>query len=147
MKLCNKLNLDGIHDSRFHPDRADPWVTARSNYLLKARQRCVVGLAALLVIPALAQPTITVEPRGQFVWEGMTVSLNVSVRGTAPVSLQWQYDGESIPDATNRTLNLARLTTARSFSPRAMRAFRRSSASGSLLDMPLNGHAAGATAV
>ena len=56
-----------------------------------------------------AQPTISTSPRSQFAWEGKRVSLNVVVKGTAPLSYQWQLNGVNISEATNRSLTISQV--------------------------------------
>jgi len=71
-------------------------------------------LAAIVFLAALAtgysQPVITNQPQTQAVAPGSTVTFNVGVRGTEPLSYQWQqkpgtnfYD---LPDCTNAVLVL-----------------------------------------
>ena len=46
-------------------------------------------------------PTITVQPTDQTVTEGQTATFSITAAGTAPLSYQWQKDGEDIIDATD----------------------------------------------
>ncbi|HEY1663123.1 MAG TPA: LamG-like jellyroll fold domain-containing protein [Verrucomicrobiae bacterium] len=52
-------------------------------------------------------PVIIIQPTNQTAFVGNTVSLNVSVMSTTPVTYQWQFDGTNILDATNTTLTLS----------------------------------------
>lgn len=62
-------------------------------------------LTCLLPNLGLAQPTVTVEPRAQFAWEGRQVSLNVSAQGAPPLAYQWLFNGTNVPNATNRVFS------------------------------------------
>ncbi len=49
---------------------------------------------------------ITQSPTNQTVFAGSTVSFDVAVTGTGPITYQWTYNGVNIAGATNTTLTL-----------------------------------------
>lgn len=57
----------------------------------------------------LSAPVISLHPASQFGVAGSNVLLSVSVTGTTPLFYQWQKNGQTVPDATNSTLNLTNL--------------------------------------
>jgi parallel beta-helix repeat protein len=71
--------------------------------------------------PAIAAPTILVQPASQTAYLGQSVTFSVSASGVAPLSYQWMESGIDIPSATNSTLTIANVTevdNGRSFSVR-----------------------------
>jgi hypothetical protein len=54
--------------------------------------------------PAL--PEIVVQPEGRTARAGVNITLSVIARGSPPLNYQWLFNGEIIPDATNRLLRL-----------------------------------------
>jgi predicted esterase len=65
-------------------------------------------------LTVVVPPTISLQPKDRIVTEGTTVSLGVSLSGTAPFSYQWRWEGGDLPDATNASLTFshAELTNA-----------------------------------
>jgi hypothetical protein len=59
-------------------------------------------------------PMITVQPQGQAVQAGTSVALTVTAVSALPLNYQWQFNGQSIPVATNTTLTLSSVTAANS---------------------------------
>ncbi len=53
-----------------------------------------------------APPQVTVQPQGQAVPTGTTVTLAPQVTGAQPITYQWQQNGVNLPGATNTTLTL-----------------------------------------
>jgi hypothetical protein len=51
-------------------------------------------------------PLIVQQPGSQTIPAGSAAAFAVVARGTTPLSYQWQFNGASIPDATNATLSL-----------------------------------------
>jgi sugar lactone lactonase YvrE len=49
-------------------------------------------------ISLLAQPVITIQPTNQIVFNGSTVSFNVTASGVGPLTYQWQFDGTNLPN-------------------------------------------------
>ena len=72
-------------------------------------------VARLTVVVA---PGIALQPKDRIVTEGATVSLGISLSGTAPFSYQWRWEGADLPDATNASLTFshAGLTNAGAYS-------------------------------
>jgi len=60
--------------------------------------------------PILVAPGIAVEPVSTAAVVGATASFGVSATGSAPLSYQWQFEGNPIPTATNAVLTLTDLT-------------------------------------
>ncbi len=59
-------------------------------------------------------PAFTAEPADQTVTEGGSVTFSASVVGAAPLTYQWLYNNNPIPNATTTLLSLTNLTTNRS---------------------------------
>jgi hypothetical protein len=55
----------------------------------------------------LVPPLVTGPPAAQTVWIGDTVTFDVSVSGSKPMSWQWQKNGADLPGATNAALTIA----------------------------------------
>jgi len=49
-------------------------------------------------------PSVTIASTGTYAVTGSTVTLNATVRGTAPLALQWRFNGNLIADATGTSL-------------------------------------------
>ncbi|GEM_PF-1791979 len=62
-------------------------------------------------ITVLLPPSIIVQPVGVATNPGATVFLNVTATGSATLNYQWNFDGASLPGATNSTLELDGITT------------------------------------
>ncbi|MCL4179497.1 MAG: immunoglobulin domain-containing protein [Verrucomicrobia bacterium] len=62
--------------------------------------------AGLTVIPAPRPPVITTQPDDNTVIQGESVTFTVSATGDAPLSYQWFFDDEIIPDETANSLTL-----------------------------------------
>jgi hypothetical protein len=58
------------------------------------------------VLTLLNPPVITSSPASQSVVAGTTVMFSATATGTAPVTYQWQFDGATIPGATNTSLTV-----------------------------------------
>jgi len=58
------------------------------------------------LLPGTA-PSITVQPLGQGVGEGSTVTLTVAALGSAPLTYQWRKDGADISGANDSSLTFA----------------------------------------
>ena len=54
-------------------------------------------------------PVITIQPQGGWVYAGDTLTLQVAVTGTAPLTYQWQRNGTNCLGATNALLTLANI--------------------------------------
>ena len=57
--------------------------------------------------PPGTPPTITSQPKGQCVAEGLAVSFSVIAQGSPAPTYQWRYDGTPMPAETNPTLSIA----------------------------------------
>jgi uncharacterized repeat protein (TIGR01451 family) len=65
---------------------------------------------ARLVPSTIGQiPTFTLQPESQAIAVLSNVSFTVAVTGTAPITLQWLFNGAPIPGATSTTLSIASL--------------------------------------
>jgi len=69
------------------------------------------GLGTLFHLGFSGPLQITDPPASQLAYQGETVVLSVAVSGARPFSYQWRKDGASLPDATDRVLILAGVTT------------------------------------
>jgi hypothetical protein len=58
---------------------------------------------------ATTPPFVTLDPLGQTVAVGSTVSLSATVQGSLPLSYQWKNNGVNIPGATSPTLSLTKV--------------------------------------
>lgn len=67
--------------------------------------------ATLTVNTATVAPTIITQPASQTAAIGATVSFTVGATGTAPLSYQWQLNGNNLSGATSATLTLNSVTT------------------------------------
>ncbi|MHB8519235.1 MAG: immunoglobulin domain-containing protein [Limisphaerales bacterium] len=67
----------------------------------------------LSVFGLLSAPAIETEPTDLTVNAGTEVDLEVTARGTEPLHYQWQFNGTNLPGATNPTLVLANVSTAK----------------------------------
>ena len=54
----------------------------------------------------LVPPLVTRQPAAQTVWVGDTVTLDLAVSGSKPMSWQWQKNGSDLTGATNATLTI-----------------------------------------
>jgi hypothetical protein len=64
------------------------------------------------ILTPLFPPTITSTPSNQAVVAGTQVTFSASASGTAPLAYQWQFDGASIPGATNTSLIISNALAA-----------------------------------
>ena len=55
----------------------------------------------------LVSPLVTRQPAAQTVWVGDSVTFDLAVSGSKPMSWQWQKNGTDLPGATNATLTIA----------------------------------------
>lgn len=60
----------------------------------------------------LVPPLVTRPPAAQTVWIGDTVTFDVSVSGSKPMSWQWQKNGADLLGATNATLTITNVGSA-----------------------------------
>ena len=67
--------------------------------------------ALLTVNPAVAPPSITLQPQSQVVTEGSNATFTVEAAGTPPLGYQWKFYGTNLPGATGSSLNLIEVTT------------------------------------
>jgi hypothetical protein len=61
--------------------------------------------------PTNQAPEILTQPFSQAVLAGQTVTLRAGVSGSRPLSLQWHFNGQPLPGATNASLLLSDVTT------------------------------------
>jgi alpha-tubulin suppressor-like RCC1 family protein len=59
-------------------------------------------------------PFIAQQPLNQTAYSGVTAAFNAILLGTPPLSYQWQFNGTSIPGATNASLNLTNVQSTNS---------------------------------
>lgn len=69
----------------------------------------VTSSVALLTV--LVPPTITQQPANVTTNQGANVVFSLTAAGTAPLAYQWQFNGNSLPGATNPALTLANVQT------------------------------------
>lgn len=64
-----------------------------------------------MVPPTNQPPEILTQPASQAVLAGQTVTLRATARGSRPLSVQWFFNGQPLPGATNSSLILSSVTT------------------------------------
>jgi uncharacterized repeat protein (TIGR02543 family) len=57
-------------------------------------------------------PAFLTQPQSRSVNVGEEVSFSAEVTGTAPLSYQWQFEGQDVPEATGPSLNLTNVQTS-----------------------------------
>ena len=67
---------------------------------------------ALVLDYSLPDPQLLTQPQSQTVQQEGTATFSVSATGTPPLSYQWLFFGNPIPDATNDTLVLTNVQSA-----------------------------------
>ncbi|MFO1461514.1 MAG: immunoglobulin domain-containing protein [Verrucomicrobiota bacterium] len=70
-----------------------------------------VATSAPAVLTVIGPPVITQHPTDQAVYVGQTATFSVTAYSKSPVTYQWQYLGNNLPNATNQVLNVAQVTT------------------------------------
>jgi hypothetical protein len=65
--------------------------------------------AGLEVVETTFGPAIRTQPENQTAIEGTTARFSVTAAGTAPLSYQWQFQGQEIPGATQSELTIDNL--------------------------------------
>lgn len=73
--------------------------------------RVGTSFADVYAAPAVIPPSITQEPANVAALEVGSASFITAAVGTAPLTYQWAFNGNVIPDATNAVLTLHSLTT------------------------------------
>lgn len=63
------------------------------------------------VLPPNTPPTVSVNPTSQIVAAGDTVLFTVQAEGTAPLTYQWRFKGNTIDGETSSTLTLSNVDT------------------------------------
>jgi subtilisin-like proprotein convertase family protein len=71
----------------------------------------ISGGWTLSITSSNSPPTIVTQPASQNVPVGATVSFNVTASGTAPLSYQWQMNGNPLANATTSSLTLNNVQT------------------------------------
>jgi hypothetical protein len=64
------------------------------------------------VYTAVNPPQLIAQPQGRTVNQGATWTANATAGGTAPLAWQWQWNGNTLADATNSALTLTNIQTA-----------------------------------
>jgi outer membrane protein assembly factor BamB/plastocyanin len=85
------------------PMAASPWPTFRHDSLH-------TGQATAISVSA--QPSITTQPLSQTVNAGQSVTFSVAATGSAPLSYQWRWNGQSLASQTSASLTLTTVTSA-----------------------------------
>jgi len=65
-----------------------------------------IGNGTVYSLQPNGSPEIVIQPSSQIVQAGLNATYGVAVRGTLPVSYQWQFDGTNIAGATNASLTV-----------------------------------------
>lgn len=89
------VDLDGVElDSFALSDPGEPYITPTTDAM---------------------DPAITTQPAGSAVVVGLPYELTVAASGTAPLSYQWQEDGEDMVGENTDTLSLASISATHSY--------------------------------
>src|SRR5262249_3476653 len=89
----------------------DPSKSGQYNVVVANPYGSIVSPAAQLIVTPLP-PTIVTNPISQLVTNGQTVTISVTVQGTAPLAFQWFFD-----DTNSLTGETASVLVLPSFTP------------------------------
>jgi len=106
--LKNEVNITGATGSTYTISNVAS--THAGNYQVIVRNSVnsvTSNTATLTVNPLPVAPTITAHPQSQTVTTGVSVSFSVTATGTAPLSYQWQKNGNNISGATGSTYTIS----------------------------------------
>ncbi len=70
------------------------------------------GIDDVRLVSTLAPVQIVAQPESLVTLEGGSATFSVSADGGRPFTYQWQFDGQPIPDATNKLIYLANLQSS-----------------------------------
>ncbi|MBI2950009.1 MAG: VCBS repeat-containing protein [Verrucomicrobia bacterium] len=79
---------------------------------MKTTLMLLIAKFALAAADAVAQPTITTQPKSQSASLGAKVTFNVRASGTSAFGYQWRYNDAAIPEATGISLVLTNIQLA-----------------------------------
>lgn len=103
----NGVAISGASSSAFTVNNATTTDSGVYHVLVTNSAGSATSTSATVVVLAAPSvntaPTITGQPSAQTLTEGATLSLNVSVTGSAPFTYQWRKDGAAISGATQAT--------------------------------------------
>jgi hypothetical protein len=99
--------------------------------------RSVIGIAGgythCLALVGDGRPVVTVQPFRRKVAGSSQSKLSVMAAGASPLSYQWQLNGVDIPGATGRSLPLAQVTAAGTYSVTVSNALGTTSSTASIV--------------
>jgi len=111
--------LQGTATGVYAADTVDPLIFGASEYpvgwraanalIYDARYYNYALSASQIVTIASLAPTVLSQPNGGTNIVGGTITLTASIGGTPTPTLQWDFNGASLPGATNATLVLSNL--------------------------------------
>ena len=78
------------------------------------------SVATLTVTPVVVVPSITIQPQSLIVTQGQTAQFSVTAVGTAPLSYQWQKDGQNIIGANAAVFTITSVQTVNAGSYRVV---------------------------
>src|SRR5581483_8172370 len=105
----NGAALSGANDATLTLQNIQLSQAGYYSVLVSNAYGAVTSSVAALAVYAGAQ--ITSAPTNQGVVLGQSATFSASASGTAPISYQWDFNGASIPDATNNSLVLSNVQT------------------------------------
>src|SRR2546426_198727 len=81
---------------------------------MKREANCLAtGIFLAAIVNGFGQLIITVQPGNKSVSLGASVTNRVSASGTAPITYQWRFNAADLTGATNTSLVLTNVQTAK----------------------------------
>lgn len=68
--------------------------------------------SAPAVLTVIGPPVIITQPTNQTVYVGQSATFRVTAFSRTPMTFQWQFQGNNLPDATNQTLTVGNVNTS-----------------------------------